>query len=562
LALRKDPLLWIGGAAWLISVVALVIRLPFGAGTTDETFYSAMTYGFVLGNKPYQDELALHQNAAILTLPFFRVYTRLFGTEGILLFNRWLYFAYVTLCSLTTFRLVRKLTDSSTGAWAAAVVVSFSYFNLFTLSYNTLGALGVLMGVLLATHALLENPVRHLVSASFFFTTATFAYPTFGVIAILQPALVLIRLRRRTTAREFKRSLVATAICSTVALFLAGGFLASVTTDGIRRAVEFSKAMGYGTKTLSTQVEWFHSEVWAQRPFLLQYALLLLAFPLALKRFARGALALSVVVPGLWAFIYFRSSHAPAMTMAAMFLIMFPLLGPVCVALAPSFAHRRLVLEQLWAPGVLSLLIVTFTSANGGLSASLGALPSLVAGLVALSALVSTVTRETSMRHAAWLFPSFAAAVLGAQIHTMFNGVYDFDAELSQQTARVQRGPYRGALTTPAKATLLAAVDADLKAIEDPSKTLAVFDDFSVAYLSTRMRPRTFTHWVVWVFEPNYGRKITRETYGESAARPDFVFIYYPRLKRTANRFLRYLNEYEKVIDRPDLGYAIERRVR
>ncbi|HEX2673634.1 MAG TPA: hypothetical protein VHM25_22300, partial [Polyangiaceae bacterium] len=378
LALRKDALLWIGVAAWLVSVVALVIRLPFGAGTTDEAFYSAMTYGFVLGNKPYHDELALHQNAAILTLPFFRVYTRLFGTEGILLFNRWLYLAYVGLCSIATFRLARKLTDASAGAWAAAALVSFSYFNLFTLSYNTLGALGVLMGVLLATHALLENPVRHLLGASFFFTTATFAYPTFGVIAILHPALVLVRLRARTTPREFKQSLVAIASCAMVALLLAGGFLASVTTDGIRRALEFSKAMGYGTQTLSTRAAWFHSEVWAQRPFLIQYALLLLAFPIALKRWRRAALALTVLVPALWSFIYFRSAHAPAMTMAAMFLITFPVLAPVCVALTPSFAYRRLVLEQLWAPGVLSLLIVTFTSANGGLSASLGALPSLV----------------------------------------------------------------------------------------------------------------------------------------------------------------------------------------
>src|SRR4051812_9342919 len=267
LGLRKDTLLWIGVAAWLVSVVALVIRLPFGAGTTDEAFYSAMTYGFVLGNKPYHDELAFHQNAAILTVPFFRAYTRLFGTEGILLFNRWLYFASITLCSVATFRLVRKLTHASTGAWAAAVVVSFSYYNLYTISYNTLGALGVLMGVLLATHALLENPVRHLVGASFFFTTATFAYPTFGVVAVLQVALVLIRLRQRATPAKFKRSLVATVICASVALLLAGGFLAAVTTDGMRRALEFSRAMGYGTKTLSTHVAWFQSEVWAERPF-------------------------------------------------------------------------------------------------------------------------------------------------------------------------------------------------------------------------------------------------------------------------------------------------------
>jgi hypothetical protein len=546
----------------MIGVVALVIRLPFGAGTTDEAFYSAMTYGFVLGNRPYQDELAFHQNAAMLTVPFFRAYTRLFGTEGILLFNRWLYFAYITLCSASTFRLVRKLTNATTGAWAAAVVMSFSYFNLFTLSYNTLGALGVFMGVLLATHALLENPVPHLVGAAFFYVSATFAYPTFGAIALLHPAFVIIRLRKRVTTSEFRRSLVATAVCTLIALLLAGGFFVSVTPDGIRRALEFSRAMGYGEKTLSTKVEWFHSEVWAQRPHLIQYALLLLAFPLALKRFARAALPLCILVPALWVLIYVRSKHAPAMTMAAMFLLVSPLLAPVCLALAPRFPHRRLVIEQLWAPGVASLFIVAFTSANGGLSATLGVLPALIAGLVALSALVTSVSRESSKRSAAWLFASFSAAVLGTQIHTMFNGVYDFDANIAQQTTRVHRGPYRGALTTATKAAQLEAIDADLKALEDPSKTLAVFDDFSVAYLSTRMRPRTFTHWVVWVFEPSYGGKITRDTYGEATDRPDFVVLYQPRLKNKANRFLRYLNRYEKVIDRPELGYSIERRVR
>lgn len=217
----------VGVAAWVVGVLALAIRLPFGAGTTDEAFYSAMSYGFVLGNKPYQDELALHQNAAILTVPFFRLYTWLCGTEGILLFNRWLYLAYITLCSAVTFRLVRKLTDTATAGWAAAMVVSFSYFNLFTISYNTLAALGALMGALLASHALIERPVRHLVGASLFYTSATFAYPTFGLIAILHPLLVLARLRRDPGA--FKRSALAAGICAIVALLLAGVFFASVT---------------------------------------------------------------------------------------------------------------------------------------------------------------------------------------------------------------------------------------------------------------------------------------------------------------------------------------------
>src|SRR6186713_1769777 len=77
--LRSSPALAAGVLAWLIAGLVLMFRVPVGTASTDEAFYSAMTYGFLLGNKPYLDELAFHQNAAILLMPFYRAYVWLRG---------------------------------------------------------------------------------------------------------------------------------------------------------------------------------------------------------------------------------------------------------------------------------------------------------------------------------------------------------------------------------------------------------------------------------------------------------------------------------------------------
>jgi len=77
------------GLVWAIAALSLLHRLPYGVSHRDEAFYGAMPYSFLLGNRPYVDELARHQNAGILVLPFFRLYRAIVGSaDGIILFNR------------------------------------------------------------------------------------------------------------------------------------------------------------------------------------------------------------------------------------------------------------------------------------------------------------------------------------------------------------------------------------------------------------------------------------------------------------------------------------------
>ncbi len=77
--------------AWAIAAFALLHRLPYGVSHGDEAFYSAMPYSFAIGNRPYFDELAIHQNAGILLVPLYRIYLAIAGSaDGIILFNRYL----------------------------------------------------------------------------------------------------------------------------------------------------------------------------------------------------------------------------------------------------------------------------------------------------------------------------------------------------------------------------------------------------------------------------------------------------------------------------------------
>src|SRR3954447_23164871 len=165
--------------AWFVALGALRYRIPYGVDHRDEAFYSELPYSFLIGSRTYLDERTVHQNAGVLLLPFYRIYLSIAGSaDGLILFNRYLYFVYAGCCSLLVYRLLARISNFSTACWAAALVVVFGYFNLFALSYNTLGAFGFLCGTLLSAHALLgPRPGWGLFAANLFFLSAVFSYP-------------------------------------------------------------------------------------------------------------------------------------------------------------------------------------------------------------------------------------------------------------------------------------------------------------------------------------------------------------------------------------------------
>src|SRR5580704_16875002 len=68
-------------------------RLFYGVDFTDAAWYVAVPYRFVLGGRPYVDELSVPQTtAAVILYPFLWAYHAIAGRTGMVLFVRHLHF--------------------------------------------------------------------------------------------------------------------------------------------------------------------------------------------------------------------------------------------------------------------------------------------------------------------------------------------------------------------------------------------------------------------------------------------------------------------------------------
>jgi len=543
------------GACWLATAVMLLYRVRLGVSNRDEAFYCAMPYSFVLGGKPYVDELAMHQNAAILMTPLFRAYLAAHGSpSGIVLFNRYLYLMYLGVCAASAYGFVTRRWGHLLGGAVSILVLVFSYYNLQSLSYNTVSAFGFFCGVLLSASAVeLPRPGIRLFCACAVLLSAVFAYPGLAPAAVGH-VLVLGGWLYRTRPREtFRHALLGLAAGALLAMVVVVPLALHLGPSGFERLLAFSRSMGYAKLPFFASY-WREHADW--RYAIAGFALVFAALPFAVARLSGraawcallGALAL---VP-----LYGYTTSLQAPTSASLCLLGMPLLAPVSVALNRGWAYGRTLLALIWLPGVLAMLCCMVASANRLGAASLGALPVELAGIVAFAALCRS-RRDAGARAAAFTLCSVVSVLVLLQVHSLFAYVYDDEGlPFTSYTTRIKRGPMRGLIATPKTAALLESVDRDLKKAERRGRTLAVFDDFATGYLSTRLKPQTFTHWIVWVMNPRYSRAIMQQTYGRSEQLPDIVLkIHYRGAREYWPRYER--DQYRVLIDRPQYGYVI-----
>ena len=555
----------VGVTAWAMTACVLLYRLPYGVSHRDEAFYSAMPYSFLLGNRPYTDELALHQNAALLLVPFYRAYVAIVGSaDGIILFNRGLYFIYAAVCSIMAYRFVKRVATHGAACWAGALVLSFSYFNLFALSYNTQGAFGVLCGSLCTANALLgSRPGRLLFGASLFFLSALFSYPGCAAAVVPYAAVVVWWLFRRVPRSARSNGLIGLGAGVAVAFGTLVPLAIWIGAPGFQRLREFSQSMGYATKGVAAKLDFYHSSSWEWHRPLLGFVAIFALLPIVCLLLERLLWGVALATLAACGFCYWHGLQSSAPLGVTVYLVAIPVLAPVCVALNRGWQHGGLVLSLVWLPSVLSMAAVAYSSANGYDAVSLGALGALVAGVSSFWAYLATLSARRPARRLGYrvVLGSFLASCLVLQLHSLFEYVYDEnDPTFQALNTRVRTGPLRGTITTPAGAELAEAVDHDLKSLEASAKSLTVFDGFATGYLSTRLQPRTFSQWIVWVMNAKYDLKIMAETFGNGRELPDLVLKY--RMKPVSQKlWAKYERKhYHVAVERKDLGYVIMQR--
>ncbi|MEO8902012.1 MAG: hypothetical protein ABI488_09105 [Polyangiaceae bacterium] len=562
---RARPLDLAAALLWAAAAVILLYRLPYGVSHGDEAFYSAMPYSFILGNRPYFDELALHQNAGLLLVPFYRVYLAIVGSaDGIIMFNRHLYFSYLALSSVVAYRFGRRVSGHVPACCAAALLLLFSYFNLFALSYNTCGAFGFFCGTVSTAEALLKpRPGWQLFGASLWFLSGVFSYPGFAPALLVYVGVVIFWLYRHGQ-RESRVS----GLCGLGAgalAFLAVGvpLLLWLGEPGLQRLLAFSRSMGYAPGFFAKLNFFVHSGIWLWRWQLLGFAGVFVVLPIASRFLGRGVWVLAPLSTAALGYCYWQTLPVALTTNAAVCLTALPLLAPVCVALNRDWRYGRFVLALIWLPSVLSMLCISYSSANGYVAASLGSLGATLAGVLSLSAyLKRQAERSPAQRLSLGLvFGAVIGSLFLLQCHSLFASCYDVDTKFSAHDTRVRSGPLRGTIATHSAAVFVESVDRDLKSVEKGAKTLTIFDSFATGYLSTRLQPRTFTQWIVWVMEAGYTTEICARTFGTPDKLPDLVLAVtvVDRARPVWEPYFK--DRYAPVIQRPELGYTILRRL-
>lgn len=552
----------ISAFSWLGALGVLRYRIPYGVNHSDEAFYSALPYSFLIGNQPYLDERTVHQNAGILLMPLYRLYLAAAGsTDGIILFNRYLYLTYIAFVSVLAFRLITRIVNFSTGCWAAALLVCFGYFNLFTLSYNTEGALGFMCGVLLSAHALLgPRPGRGLFFANVFFLSAVFSYPVLFIVLLPYDLAVLAWLYWKSSRESRVSGLLglAAAFLLALAIFVPFAFWFS----GLRYERVHGLQLGQGYDFVSglSRLNFYRSPVWGWRSALLAYSATFVLVPLAFRWLRRGVWLLAPFSALACLACYRMGWGLGAITLATFFFMAIPVLAPVCVALNRDWPYGRPLLIFVWAPSVLSMLAVTYSSSNGWFAALLGALGALVSGIAAFGALLEQ--RAARDVEAGWAYRlaliCFAGACLACEMHSMFAYMYGvIPVPFASHDTRVKSGPMRGTIGSSADAALAETIDRDLKSVAEKGRTLTIFDAFPSGYLSTRLLPRCWSVWITWGLPKPLLKQLMAETFGGPGQLPDLVLKINVDKQSKASWAKYERGHYHKLLERKEFGYVI-----
>jgi hypothetical protein len=557
--------------AWAVSAAMLFHRLPFGTSYGDEAYYNAMPYSFAIGSKPYVDELGVFQNAGVLQAPFFRAYIAIAGSgDGIVLFNRYLYFVYALVASILAFRLARRISSTSAACCVGALVVSFSYFNIFAISYNTVGAFSFFCGMVTAANALLNpRPGRGLFAASLFCLAGMFGYPGLTPAVLSYLLIVLGWLYRKTARASFFNGLWGLGAGAAVALLTLSTLAMSIGRAGIARLAEFTHNMGYGNQSIWQRLNVFGAIVHTWRWMIFAYIALFIAVPLLCRYLKHTALlvAAGVATAAAFAYCYWSCLGVFTPSAAAVGLTVIPVLAPLCVALNRSWKYGHFVLLLLWAPSTISMVTLTYTSSNQWLATYLGVLGALFAGVVSFAAYIETLSERSPQRQLGYqaLLVALVASLLLNQDRGMYAGAYSEESRLDFLDTRVHSGPFRGTKTAANIAFFLESIDRDLKTVErenPEAKTLTVFDDFPAGYMSTRLKPRTFANWIIWGFFPAaYAHAMAKEAFGSPEKLPDILLEVHTTAAGRSywEKFVR--RRFKPIIKHPELDYMILKKI-
>ncbi|MBX3191381.1 MAG: hypothetical protein KF819_30565 [Labilithrix sp.] len=485
---------WVATALAVTTAVVMIWRMRHGADFTDEAFYLAVPLRFVLGDRPFVDELNITQTGGVLSVPFVKVWTLLVGSAtGIVLFARVLYLVFFGLVGFAVFRFARMRLPYATSILIAAACICFIPYGLPGLSYNTWSSGLFTLGLFVSARWLLA-PVRPpafyrhpLLWAGLAHGAAAFAYPTMSVAAVTTACVIAVL----AGAERVRATLCYAAGGLLFALIISPVFV-SAGVAHLREVVAYTTVGDQMAMATTTRLATLGG-AWLDMNRQLALAAFVVAFAMVLLRRWPTLVGLGLPFIPLLA----HGSVVPTRNLAVMgFMSTFAVLGPLLCFGLRDRPTARVMLVGIGVPATVSGVITCWTSTNTVLASAIGLYPLAHLASIALAMLVDQTTKQWRLR---WLRPPMALSpvifLYAALGYATADKTCIREAPLSAMTSVVAEGPYKGIYTTPERKAALAELSAAVLANAQQASRALFYFDFPAGYLVSYRRPLITSAW-------------------------------------------------------------------
>ena len=523
---------------WLLVAAAVVIvgvvawRSSLGMSLSDDGYYAAATVRLAQGARLFVDEMYLQSLGFLAAIPFAKVWLWLFGTTGVVLALRLFYVALATVAATFVYRVLhRSFGRTASFAGAVAVFIAPAY-NLLSISYDTMAALGMVLACVLCYAALRDGKRRYAAIAGAFAAFAAVSYPPFVLAALA----LLITLAVRGRGRRLVGAM-ALGAAGVVAAFLVW-LLATTSFTELRGAYDFITSIWRGSANEPAQglrvlTHWQDlvaalSMTYRHVPVVAWFApagaiSLWATYSVRLPKHARTrgiALALlpvALVIPAIVYWLTFRHPLTSLKTIGGNLLIELVLFAalPMYASLrgARTDARRDLVLISLPAALVGFAVVLLWSSADiFWASGVVGLAPLVVAAVVwwAIEVRSALGSRVEALAVASLLF---------ALLVLLFGYAFKTSSPMHMPVP-VASGPYAGMRIGEGRALQVAAIERISHEWIGPTTTVTSVG-LPGAYLLTGGVPLTNVTWL----DPGSFDQSTVDYLDRAGRWPDVVVV-------------------------------------
>ncbi len=437
---------------YILLFSVLVIRVFYSVELTDEIHGIASIYNIYQGKAPFMTSWDYHTGWCLLA-PFLWIYQKLVpDLEGIVLYFRLLYIAFIVVYLAIINRLLKKKWKDKRVWYATLPAFFYVSASLFTINYNSFVVYNfILAAVLLDTSVPKKKESLRYLILGIILGACCITYPTAAVFAVFLAGLVLAV--NRKGAWKSKVCWYMLGGLATAAVFLAWVFSkgsAELFLEAMRGMLSSPHEQSKGTIDLVYLYHVFYIPLknYVRRKFSLVifvFGVLLFSFWQLCKKgmisgkfFERTAFGIFLLFLCCNAFLH-RDSYSYVVTGMAIggFLFVF--------FIKPELFQRYLIYEVFFIAYVITY---AFTSDNRSILTAVS-----VAGPIlyfVLSIFIGIGVEEKKRRAGI----VFSVLLILSSLLNMYSYIYR-DAPVRELTARVEHGIYRGLYTTPERKKLV-----------------------------------------------------------------------------------------------------------